>query len=374
MHENIHAVKNGGLIISQPKKLYLADYESLHDDVTNPIEIGDPVIKSLLSDAKLVGSVNGLVCFCLRNYDVILMNPSTRKWITLPVEPHELRRKFFNHDFGVLKGGFGYDHVSDDYKFVKLRMSDNPFGKIIVTVYSARTNSWKHIRNARLSRNVYLKDEWGMFAGGALYWKARDFGKKSERGKGSEIIVGFDLGLGRFRAVASDSNCWSLRDFGGYLYTLDNSKSRVDVFQRNYHSAENPWSTAFSIMGRNVFGVNGVRPLMYSESLGEVLILVDCKRPVWYHLESGFGYDHVSDDYKFVKLGMSDNPLGEIFVTVYSVRTNSWTHIRNASLSRDIYLDGQWGRFAGGALYWKARILGKKSKIIVGFDLWARTI
>ncbi|WOG95034.1 hypothetical protein DCAR_0314336 [Daucus carota subsp. sativus] len=286
MHENVHAVINGGLIISQPKKLCLADYESLHDDVTNPIEIVDPVIKSLLSDAKLVGSVNGLVCFCLRNYDVILMNPSTRKWITLPVEPHELRRKFFNHDFGVLKGGFGYDPVSDDYKFVKLRMSDNPFGKIIVTVYSARTNSWKHIRNARLSRNVYLKDEWGMFAGGALYWKARDFGKKSERGKGSEIIVGFDLGLGQFRAVASDSNCWSLRDFGGYLYTLDNSKSRVDVFQRNYHSAENPWSTAFSIMGRNVFGVNGVRPLMYSESLGEVLILVDCKRPVWYHLES----------------------------------------------------------------------------------------
>ena len=44
MHENIHAVKNGGLIISQPKKLYLADYESLHDDVTNPIEIVDPVI------------------------------------------------------------------------------------------------------------------------------------------------------------------------------------------------------------------------------------------------------------------------------------------------------------------------------------------
>ena len=54
----------------------------------------------------------------------------------------------------------------------------------------------------------------------------------------------------------------------------------------NDYSAENPWSKAFSIMSKKVFRDCGVKPLMYSESLGEVLILVDDERLVWYHLES----------------------------------------------------------------------------------------
>ncbi|KAL1826147.1 hypothetical protein ACET3Z_012925 [Daucus carota] len=245
MHENIHAVNKGGLIISEPGKLYLADYESLHDDVTNPIEIVDPVIKYLVCDANLVGSANGLVCFYTRGYNVILMNPSTRKCITMPREPYELRPTFCCNDFRVFTGGFGYDHVSDDYKFVKLGISDiNPFGEIIVTVYSVRTNSWTHIQNARLSRDINLDGQWGRFAGGALYWKAIDYGKKTE------IIVGFDLGLGQFREVARDRNSESLHDFGGNLYTLKYSKSRVDVFKMNEYNAENPWSKAFSIRGR----------------------------------------------------------------------------------------------------------------------------
>ncbi|KAL1826148.1 hypothetical protein ACET3Z_012926 [Daucus carota] len=219
MHENIHAVNNGGLIISRFGKLYLADYESLHDDVTNPIEIVDPVIKS---DAKLVGSANGLVCF--------------------------------------YTSGFGYDHVSDDYKFVKLGMCGNRFAEIIVTVYSVRTNSWTHIQNARLSRDIYLNDQWGRFAGGALYWKAIDFGKKTE------IIVGFDLGLGQFREVAwpADRNFWNLYGFGDNLYSLKYSKSPVDVFQMNDYSAEKPWSKAFTVMGKNVFDY-GFKPLVKNQ-------------------------------------------------------------------------------------------------------------
>ena len=181
--------------------------------------------------------------------------------------------------FGLCIGGFGYDHVSDDYKFVKLGVSDNPFGEIIVTVYSVRTNSWTHIQNARLSRDIYLDGQWGRFAGGALYWKAIDHGKKTE------IIVGYDLGLGQFREVARDRNSESLHDFGGNLYTLKYSKSRVDVFKMNEYNAENPWSKAFSIRSKYK-GAYRVKPLMYSESLGEVLILVDYDRPVWYHLES----------------------------------------------------------------------------------------
>ncbi|WOG95035.1 hypothetical protein DCAR_0314337 [Daucus carota subsp. sativus] len=254
MHENIHAVKNGGLIIRQFGKLYLADYESLHDDVsTNPIEIVDPVIKS---DAKLE------------------VHNAAR-------EPYGMRPTFCHKYFGLCIGGFGYDHVSDDYKFVKLGMCGNRFAEIIVTVYSVRTNSWTHIQNARLSRDIYLNDQWGRFAGGALYWKAIDFGKKTE------IIVGFDLGLGQFREVAwpADRNFWNLYGFGDNLYTLKYSKSPVDVFQMNDYSAEKPWSKAFTVMGKNVFDY-GFKPLMYSEGLGEVLILVDNKRPVWYHLES----------------------------------------------------------------------------------------
>ena len=54
---------------------------------------------------------------------------------------------------------------------------------------------------------------------------------------------------------------------------------------RDRYNAENPWSKAFSIRSKYK-GAYRVKPLMYSESLGEVLILVDDERLVWYHLES----------------------------------------------------------------------------------------
>ncbi|KAK1355970.1 F-box domain-containing protein [Heracleum sosnowskyi] len=263
---------NGGIIIQRDGNFYLADYESLHDDVTNAIEIDDSV-KSLLSGAKLVGSANDLVCFANGNNNVIaLLNPSTWQCKTLPKPPAKLQRYFGKYTRVVW--GFGYDHLSDDYKVVKTKryfMCDD----IMVIEYSLKTNSWKPIQNVRFSRGIFLlQHQWGMFANGALYWQARYYKEK----KFCSVIVGFDLGVEQFREVTEN------------LLSLDNlhipNNYSVNLLQMNEYSAENPWSKAFSVL-HNVIGCSNVfRPLAYSESRQEVLMLESNTNLVWHNLES----------------------------------------------------------------------------------------
>lgn len=95
-------------------------------------------------DAKIIGSCNGLLCFW--NYDfynfiVFLFNPTTRTYKVIPVLPRPscvagLTNKFIH--------GFGYDSVSDDYKFARI---SSVCGKGVVSysklvVYSLKSDSW----------------------------------------------------------------------------------------------------------------------------------------------------------------------------------------------------------------------------------------
>lgn len=76
----------------------------------------------------------------------------------------------------------------------------------------------------------------------------------------------------------------------------------------------------------------------------------------------GFGYDHLNEDYKVVRF--VDSQLRGIMVTVYSLKSNTWT--RTETITNTIRLKMNFGIFANGVLYWLAT---KGPHIIVAFDL-----
>lgn len=76
----------------------------------------------------------------------------------------------------------------------------------------------------------------------------------------------------------------------------------------------------------------------------------------------GFGYDHLNDDYKVVRF--VDSQLEGIMVTVYGLKSNSWT--RADTITNRIRLRMNFGLFVDGTLYWLA---AKGPHIIVAFDL-----
>lgn len=75
----------------------------------------------------------------------------------------------------------------------------------------------------------------------------------------------------------------------------------------------------------------------------------------------GFGYDHVNDDYKVMRT--YDSQIYNILVSVYSLKSNSWT--RAETISNDIRFFGNFGVFSNGSLYWLAR----SGPNIIAFDL-----
>lgn len=279
-HKVSFEMNSGGIIMKRVEFFVLVDYESLHDVVATAVEINDP-LKTLLSSAELVGSANGLVCLWDRNSDIIyLLNPSTRKCKRLPLVPVEFPSCFNK----ILKCayGFGYDHLRDDYKVVKIANSSKFLGFVAI-VYSLKTNSWTKIQGVLSTRNISFMNTWGKFASGALYWLA------SEVQCSHFIVVGFDLGFEQFTEVAdSAGNDYviprTLYTLAGILCILEYHyyDPRVDVLLMNNSGEKNVWSKEFS-MDPVLLGPMNFRPLAYSKSRQEVLFQVARRNIVWYN-------------------------------------------------------------------------------------------
>ncbi|XP_074335981.1 F-box protein CPR1-like [Apium graveolens] len=130
-----------------------------------------------------------------------------------------------------------------------------------------------------------------MFAGGSLHWLAI-----KNPANCSEIVMGFDLGLGQFHKVPFPTingtfvnfNSRSVVSFdGSYLCILDKyPNSHIDGWLMNGNGAENLWYKAFSVVQHGALGsFRFLRPVAFSKSLKEVLLEVDGAKLVWYDLE-----------------------------------------------------------------------------------------
>ncbi|KAK1384797.1 hypothetical protein POM88_022532 [Heracleum sosnowskyi] len=94
---------------------------------------------------RLVGSINGLVCFSrptLRPTNVVIWNPATHKFRDVVVSHLNLRNPL------RIYVAFGYDCVGDDYKVVciyRFRIMNRPEMSFRFRMYSCKDDSWKEL-------------------------------------------------------------------------------------------------------------------------------------------------------------------------------------------------------------------------------------
>lgn len=90
---------------------------------------------------RIVGSVNGLVCLNLNNYNgvaIVIWNPATKTFKPVPKSPNVSTLGKLT----VTNLGFGYHPVTDDYMIVRVLNVATSRRKYEVEVYKLSTNSW----------------------------------------------------------------------------------------------------------------------------------------------------------------------------------------------------------------------------------------
>ncbi|XP_058782777.1 F-box/kelch-repeat protein At3g23880-like [Vicia villosa] len=179
------------LSLSTTRRLYSAAYEHKPDGLVHNSYPLDSVLSSkikqqLLPFNSIVASCDGILCLCDKRKGIaVLWNPSIRKFKELPppFENVQIRKKAF------MTFGFGYDHVSDNYKVVVLYYYE-PNLPITTTVkiHTLGTNFWETIPTFPFGTHVFDEHS-GTHLRGTINWPAY-----TGRGrKGPFFIASFDL-------------------------------------------------------------------------------------------------------------------------------------------------------------------------------------
>ncbi|XP_039683738.1 F-box/kelch-repeat protein At3g06240 [Medicago truncatula] len=168
-------------------------------DWPNPFEENKPNF-----DISGSCSINGILC--LINYSepntrAVLWNPTTQEFKVIPTSPFE----FVPHmDVDILRHGFGYDCVTNDYKIIRQVMC---YHKIDIDVYlledidndhfweiySLRSNSWR-----KLEYDIPINHkESGVCLDGMVHWwnQSDDIGDEDDEDDDDDeaYLLSFDL-------------------------------------------------------------------------------------------------------------------------------------------------------------------------------------
>lgn len=113
----------------------------------------------------LVGSINGLLCFCdYQNESLFICNPTVRQYVTVP-EPNHKRRYP-----SVLVYGFGFSSISGQYKLVQIfqkAASGNCSYECQGEVYSLGTGKWRSIGPVPFKYDLRL---YSVTLNGNIHW------------------------------------------------------------------------------------------------------------------------------------------------------------------------------------------------------------
>ncbi|KAF5728862.1 putative F-box family protein [Tripterygium wilfordii] len=98
-----------------PTRMFSA---SLDKGLGQPLKaLSNPLI-SVKWRTEILGSCNGLLLLQNNDQDLVLWNPFTRRYKTMPTEPIDTPTTLRNQ--GSPTYGFGYDTIHDDYKVVRI--------------------------------------------------------------------------------------------------------------------------------------------------------------------------------------------------------------------------------------------------------------
>ncbi|OIT31749.1 f-boxkelch-repeat protein, partial [Nicotiana attenuata] len=193
---------------------------------------------------RIVGSVNGLICLADSSKDLVLWNPSIKKYKKLPdfnTNSWDVNRFIYD---------FGYDEFRDDYKVVGCFYYDcSNSSNVEVEIYSLKSDSWKSIRS--LPDEMRFLTELGKFVNGKLYWANNNCNHYFSY-KGCNIIS-IDLVDEKWEKVEQPSYeegdiDLQLGLFGSDLSVyINNAGKHVSVWVMKEYGVRQSWTKMFTI-------------------------------------------------------------------------------------------------------------------------------
>ncbi|XP_060188220.1 F-box protein At3g07870-like [Lycium barbarum] len=202
---------------------------------------------------NIVGSCNGLLCLadghnCYRKH-FYLWNPCIRKSVKLPTPIYT----FKTHGTCDHTQGFGFDHVTNDYKVVRIVQTTYCLLPPNVELYKLSTGVWKDISHGALSCQIFSSTP--HYMNGASHWIAFKCGDEPTR----SMIVLFDMHDETFSEMMLPSNLTSkvgqcddmfLSMLDESLCLVDNNYNEskpVDIWIMRDYGAPESWVKQFSI-------------------------------------------------------------------------------------------------------------------------------
>ncbi|KAJ0513890.1 putative F-box domain-containing protein [Helianthus annuus] len=256
-------------------------YANVVNKIHNPLYFA-------IFETVILGSCNGIVCLCTTEPDneIAFWNPVVRKFKKTRLSPAKCLEGVGR---GVCVKGFGYDHVRDDFKVVRLVQYVGLFKELVyskIEVFSLKTEAWRetgdfnyHVCNRRYL-NVYVN--------GCLHWLVSE---KAEV-KDELMIAAFDLTTEAVRFVpkpefVNEKAQVNLGILGGCLCMVCNyPKVNVDIWVMKRYGVKDSWSKLISTEDVKIIReLDMLRPIVYSKNGREVLLEKNFERLYWYHLE-----------------------------------------------------------------------------------------
>ncbi|EEF31229.1 conserved hypothetical protein [Ricinus communis] len=284
------------------------DFYDLDLDTINACESLEICNLPNIISGTLIGSCNGLLCFRNeKSEDVFIVNPTTRKecWVSgiLLANFHNSSTRLSPDVNSVVWTGygFGYDHVADDYKVVRVAEisyshqrvvnADNGIGNsnagfleyemVICYVKTGVVRVLKMPYHTRTSQKV------GVLADGALHWVMGRYDDLSS----PNVIVGYNLGTCEFLEVPQPDSVGNgfrvdIGLFGTWLciFATDDLDMCIDVWMMKEYGVKESWTKLCSIPHIETC-YDFIRPLSFWKRGSEVLLELDDARIVWYDIE-----------------------------------------------------------------------------------------
>lgn len=261
------------------------------DSSTNVVNKIDNPLYFAIFETVILGSCNGVVCLCTTEPDneIAFWNPLVRKFKKTRLAPAKCSE---GPGRGICIKGFGYDHVHDDHKVVRLVQYSTLFNDLAhskIEVFSLKTDAWREIGD--FPYHICYRRNFNVFTNGALHWLVT----RKPESKIDFLIAAFDLTTDELRLVPRPE-CVNVNErvkvnlgiLGGCLTVVCNyPKKKVDVWVMKSYGVKESWSKLISTADvKLMVELEILRPIVYSKNGEEVLLEKNFERLYWYNIEN----------------------------------------------------------------------------------------
>lgn len=191
---------------SNPERLLVRNYRPdtdkytyalFHDETFCGFEEPDH-LQMPITVGSLLGPVDGLFLVVGRSGNMALLNPSMRQLRPIPLLHPDVKPHLSPYDDLL---GFGWDESGKDYKVISIQYFwndelDVPHDPSIVSIYSLRSDSWRHFEDVDLANSGHCsyKSLCNTYLNGVYYWF-------TELNDQDISILAFDMSLEKFREI-----------------------------------------------------------------------------------------------------------------------------------------------------------------------------